>query len=312
VAIEDDPVPVDYMQWRARRIAGAMNNGMHAFPGAAREGSDDGMTTPPLRSIVPLAMPDAIARYPSLAGRTVLITGGGSGIGATMTALFADQGCTVACLDIADEPSRQLVAQVQAAGGNAHFHHCDVTDIAQLQQVIGEVERSHGPVRVLVNNAARDDRQDMNTANVDYWDQAMAVNLRHHFFAIQAVAPAMAEAGGGSVINLGSVSWMRGRPNMVGYTTAKAAINGLTRTMARELGPRGIRVNSLVPGAIVTERQRALWLTPELDGQYLELQALKFRLDPGDVARVALFLASDESRGCTGTNFVVDGGLTLN
>jgi NAD(P)-dependent dehydrogenase (short-subunit alcohol dehydrogenase family) len=152
----------------------------------------------------------------------------------------------------------------------------------------------------------------MNTADVDYWDQAMAVNLRHHFFAIQAVAPAMAEAGGGSVINLGSVSWMRGRPNMVGYTTAKAAINGLTRTMARELGPRGIRVNSLVPGAIVTERQRALWLTPELDGQYLELQALKFRLDPGDVARVALFLGSDESRGCTGTNFVVDGGLTLN
>lgn len=253
-----------------------------------------------------------IARYPSLAGRTVLVTGGGSGIGATLSALFAGQGCTVALLDIADGPSRLLAEQLRSEARNAFYHRCDVTDVALLQQTIREVERQHGPVKVLVNNAARDDRQDMMKATPAYWDDAMAVNLRHHFFAAQAVVPGMERVGGGSIINMGSVSWMRGRPNMVGYSTAKAAINGLTRTLARELGPRGIRVNSLVPGAIVTERQRALWRTPEIDREFIDLQALKFSLEASDVARVALFLASDESRGCTGANFVVDAGLTQN
>ena len=257
-------------------------------------------------------LPADLARYPSLAGKTVLITGGGSGIGAAMSALFAGQACRVALLDIADEPAQQLVARLRADGNDAAYYHCDVADVAMLQQAIGQVERAHGPVRVLINNAARDHRQDMMSASAAYWDQAMAVNLRHHFFATQAVVPAMEVAGGGSIINMGSVSWMRGRPDMVGYSTAKAAINGLTRTLARELGPRRIRVNALVPGAILTDRQRALWRTPEVDQQFLDLQALKFSLRASDVGRVALFLASEESRGCTGANFIVDAGLTQN
>jgi NAD(P)-dependent dehydrogenase (short-subunit alcohol dehydrogenase family) len=146
----------------------------------------------------------------------------------------------------------------------------------------------------------------------EYWRRALALNLDHQFFATQAVAKGMGERGQGSVVMLGSVSWMRGRPGMVGYTTAKAAINGMTRTLARELGPSGIRVNCIVPGAILTERQKTLWLTPELNQQFLDLQSLKFRLDASHVARMALFLGSDESEGCTGANFVVDAGLTQN
>ena len=146
----------------------------------------------------------------------------------------------------------------------------------------------------------------------EYWGRALALNLDHQFFATQAVSQGMARAGRGSVVMLGSISWMRGRPGMVGYTTAKAAINGMTRTLARELGPSGIRVNCIVPGAILTERQKQLWLTPELNQGFLDLQALKFRLDASHVARMALFLGSDESAGCTGANFIVDAGLTQN
>ena len=256
--------------------------------------------------------PVNLARYPSLVDKTILITGGGSGIGGAMSVLFAEQDCSVVILDIADGPSQRLVDDLRGAGTRAAHFHCDVTDIEALQRTIRAAVAAHGPVGVLVNNAARDDRQDLMTATVDYWDLAVAVNLRHHVFATQAVVPGMEAQGGGSIINLGSVSWMRGRPGMVGYSTAKAAINGLTRTLARELGPVNIRVNSLVPGATLTERQRALWLTPALDREFLDLQALKFRLEATDVARVALFLASDEARGCTGANFVVDAGLTQN
>jgi NAD(P)-dependent dehydrogenase (short-subunit alcohol dehydrogenase family) len=256
--------------------------------------------------------PEGLARYPSLAGRTVLITGGGSGIGAAMSVLFAAQGSRVAFLDIAQAPSRALESALRAEGRDATFYPCDVTDVAALQQAVRDVERDQGAVGVLVNNAARDDRQPLMSATVAYFDDAIAVNLRHHLFATQAVVPGMERLGGGAIINLGSVSWMRGRPGMVGYSTAKAAINGLTRTLARELGPRNIRVNAIVPGAIVTERQKALWRTPEADREFLDLQALKVRLEASDVARVALFVASDEARGCTGANFVVDAGLTQN
>ena len=162
------------------------------------------------------------------------------------------------------------------------------------------METRWGPIRVLVNNAARDDRHRIEDVTPDYWDENLAVNLRHHFFAAQAVAPAMAAAGGGSIINLGSVSWMRGRPSMTAYATAKAAISGMTRVLARELGDRNIRVNAIVPGAIVTERQLALWATPADEQRYLDQQCLKFRLSVDDVARTALFLASDESRAITG------------
>ena len=254
--------------------------------------------------------PDNLARYPSLVDKTILITGGGTGIGGAMSVLFAEQDCGVVLLDIADEPSLQLVAAMRGTGKRASYFRCDVTDIEALQRTIHSVEAEHGAIDVLVNNAARDDRQDLMTATLEYWDRAIAVNLRHHLFAVQAVVPGMQRKGAGSIINMGSVSWMRGRPGMVGYSTAKAGINGLTRTLARELGPMNIRVNSLVPGAVLTERQRALWSSPESNQQFLDLQALKFRLGESDVARVALFIASDEARGCTGANFVVDAGLT--
>lgn len=256
--------------------------------------------------------PDNLARYPSLVDKTVLITGGGSGIGAAMSLLFAVQDCRVAVVDVDDEVSRRWIGSMKHEGHRAEYFHCDVTDVDALQQTIRRVGAAYGAVDILINNAARDDRQELLSATLEYWDQAIAVNLRHHLFASQAVVPGMESRGGGSIINMGSVSWMRGRPGMVGYSTAKAAINGLTRTLARELGTRNIRVNSLVPGAVLTERQKALWLSPDLDRQFIDLQALKFRLTESDVARVALFIASDEGRGCTGANFVVDAGLTLN
>ena len=247
-----------------------------------------------------------LARYPDLAGRAVFVSGGGSGIGAAFVRAFAGQSCKVAFIDIADAPSRSLAAELGAA---VRYWPCDVRDIVALQAAIAEAGKVLGPIRVLVNNAARDDRHNFDDVTPEYWDDNQAVNLRHQFFAAQAVAAQMEGAGGGSIINLGSVSWMRGRPALAGYTTAKAAINGLTRTLARELGTRNIRVNCIVPGAIATERQRALWFSPEQEQRFIEQQCLKFRLSEDDVARAALFLASDEARGITGQNLIVDAGL---
>jgi NAD(P)-dependent dehydrogenase (short-subunit alcohol dehydrogenase family) len=246
------------------------------------------------------------ARYPDLAGRTVFVSGGGSGIGAAFVRAFAGQGARVAFIDIADAPSQALADEL---GATVQFRHCDVRNIAALRLAIAEAGNAFGPIRVLVNNAARDDRHKFDDVTPEYWDENQAVNLRHQFFAAQAVAPQMESAGGGSIINLGSVSWMRGRPEIAGYTTAKAAINGLTRTLARELGARNIRVNSIVPGAIATLRQRALWFSPEQEQRFIDQQCLKFRLSEDDVARTALFLASEEARGITGQNLIVDAGL---
>jgi NAD(P)-dependent dehydrogenase (short-subunit alcohol dehydrogenase family) len=254
-----------------------------------------------------MSTPYASVRYASLEGRTVLITGGASGIGEELVKAFTAQGCRVCLIDI-DASS----GAATAAGTGAAFHACDVTDIASLRQTIARIEDAMGALDVLVNNAGKDDRQAMADLEPEDWRRALSLNLDHQFFATQAVSPGMAAAGRGSVIMLGSISWMRGRPGMVGYTTAKAAINGMTRTLARELGPSGIRVNCIVPGAIVTERQLKLWTTPEQNQQFIDLQALKFRLDATHVARMALFLASDESSGCTGANFIVDAGLTQN
>ncbi|WP_201861544.1 SDR family NAD(P)-dependent oxidoreductase [Microvirga soli] len=247
------------------------------------------------------------AQYRSLDGRSVVVTGGASGIGEEMVKAFVAQGARVSFIDIAKDAGEALSGTTGAG-----FYACDVTDIPALREVLSVIESDQSGVDVLVNNAGKDDRHDMGEIEPDYWRRALALNLDHQFFATQAVSKGMAARGNGAIIMLGSISWMRGRPGMVGYTTAKAAINGMTRTLARELGPAGIRVNCIVPGAILTERQKKLWLTPELNQQFLDLQALKFRLDASHVAKMALFLASDESGGCTGANFIVDAGLTQN
>ncbi len=248
--------------------------------------------------------------YPSLDNRVVFVSGGGSGIGASLVEHFAGQGARVAFCDIDQASSEALVAQLSTICKHApRFGLCDVRDIDALQAHLRQVEAELGAIRVLVNNAGNDSRHKLAELTPAYWDNCLALNLKHQVFAIQQVAPGMAAAGGGSIINLGSVSWMRGRPNLVGYTSAKAAISGLSRTLARELGEGNIRVNTLVPGAIVTARQEALWRDAGEDQKFIELQCLKFRLDAGHVARSALFLAADDSNGITGQNIIVDGGL---
>ncbi|MCS4093979.1 SDR family NAD(P)-dependent oxidoreductase [Rhizobium sp. BK176] len=254
-----------------------------------------------------MSSPYDSVRYASLYGRNVLITGGASGIGEEMVKAFAEQGGRVSFIDIDAETGART-----AAATGTDFLSCDITNIDRLRSAISAVEDKHGAIDVLINNAGKDDRHPIGEVEPDYWRRALALNLDHQFFATQAASRRMAEQARGSVIMLGSISWMRGRPGMVGYTTAKAAINGMTRTLARELGPSGIRVNCIVPGAIVTERQLKLWTSPEQNQQFIDLQALKFRLDATHVARMALFLGSDESDGCTGANFVVDAGLTQN
>lgn len=247
--------------------------------------------------------------YPSLADRVTFVSGGASGIGAALVEHFAAQGAKVAFCDVDRESGEALERRLSGGRHPVRFRTCDVRDIPAYQACLAAVERELGAVRVLVNNAGNDTRHALGELTVGRWDDILALNLRHHVFAIQQVAPGMARAGGGSVVNLGSVSWMRGRPNLVGYTASKAAISGISRTLARELGEANIRVNALVPGAIVTERQAALWRSPEEDRRFVELQCLKFRLEPAHVARVALFLASDEAAGITGQNVIVDAGL---
>jgi NAD(P)-dependent dehydrogenase (short-subunit alcohol dehydrogenase family) len=251
-----------------------------------------------------------MTRYPSLAGRTVFVSGGGSGIGAALVGAFARQGCQVAFCDLDEAASAALVAALADEGlPKPWFVTCDVRDIAAYQHTLSRAAADLGPIRVLLNNAGNDARHDLAGLTPEYWHNCLAVNLNHHVFAIQQVAPGMAAAGGGAIINLGSISWMRGRPNLVGYTTAKAAIMGLTRTLARELGQDNIRVNALVPGAIATPRQEALWRNPSEDQRFIDLQCLKFRLLPEHVAKSALFLAADDSQGITGQNLIVDAGL---
>lgn len=254
--------------------------------------------------------PMQYASYPSLRDRAVFISGGSSGIGAELVRAFARQGARVAFCGTRPDGGRVLSDELAAAGLPApRYAACDVRDTEAYQALLHETMAALGPIRVLVNNAGRDERHAMEDVTPAFWDERLALNLKHYFFAIQAVAPAMAAAGGGSVINMGSVSWMRGRPYLVGYTTAKAAILGLTRTLARELGERRIRVNALVPGAIVTERQSALHRDTAADQAFLDAQCLKIRLDAGHVARATLFLAADDSDGMTGQHVLVDAGI---
>ena len=254
--------------------------------------------------------PRPYTRYASLAGKLVFISGGSSGIGAELVRAFAEQGARVAFCGTRPDGGQALIDEVVADGHAAPWYAaCDVRDIAAYQALLARLIAERGAVQVLINNAGRDDRHAMEDVTPEFWDDRLALNLKHYFFAIQAVAPGMAAAGGGSVINMGSVSWMRGRPNLVGYTTAKAGILGLTRTLARELGPRNIRVNALVPGAIVTERQTALHRDAAADQGFLDAQCLKVRLDSSHVARATLFLAADDSDGMTGQHVLVDAGI---
>ena len=249
------------------------------------------------------------AVYPSLKDRSVFITGGGSGIGAALVRHFAAQGSKVAFVDIAVAPSERLVADVAAAGDPGPlFIQCDLRDIEALRRAIRDAAAAHGPITVLVNNAANDERHTFDTVTPEYWDDRMAVNLRHQFFAAQAVYPMMKAAGGGSIINFGSVSWMIGQGGMPGYTAAKAAVMGLTRGLARDFGPDNIRVNSIAPGWIMTERQVSLWLDEAGERELMQRQCLKRKLYPEDMARIVLFLAADDSSAMTNQTYIADGG----
>lgn len=248
------------------------------------------------------------AIYPDLEGKLVLVTGGGSGIGAEIVRHFARQKARVAFVDIADGPSERLVEECRAAGGDVHFRHCDLTRIPALKTTIAEIRAALGPVQVLVNNAAHDERHPTETVSEELWDDRIAVNLKHQFFAAQAVLPDMKAAGAGVIVNFGSVSWMVGQGGMAAYTAAKSAVLGLTRSLARDYGAHGIRVNAVAPGWIMTERQIEKWLTPEGEAELMQRQCLKRKMVPADIAKFTVFLASDEASGCTNQHYVVDGG----
>ncbi|WP_299190695.1 SDR family oxidoreductase [uncultured Litoreibacter sp.] len=245
----------------------------------------------------------AFATYPSLEGKSVLVTGGAGGIGALTVEAFAAQGANVAFLDRDDEASR---AVAQKTG--AQFALCDLRDIPATQAAIETLAGKVGAFTVLANNAARDDRHNWADVTPDYWDERMDTNLRHMFFAIQAVAPGMIAAGGGSIINLGSNSWWEAGGGFPAYATAKAAVHGLTRTMARDLGDHRIRVNTVVPGWIMTDRQKELWATPEALEAHRQRQCLPDLIDPVYVARMVLFLASDDAAMCSANNYMVEAG----
>ncbi len=248
-------------------------------------------------------------KFPSLRGKCVLVTGGGSGIGAAIVESFVDQGARVAFVDIDRAASRALCDTLRAQYRAApHFKHCDITDIAAMQAAIDQVGRDLGDIAVLVNNAADDMRHAWQDVTPNYWDGRMAINLRPMFFAIQSVAPQMKRLGGGSIVNFGSISWKVRMGGAAAYTTAKAAVHGLTRGMARELGQDGIRVNTVLPGWVMTERQKKLWLDEAGEKLLDQEQCLKGRIAPIDVARLVMFLASDDARMCSAQEFTVDGG----
>ena len=252
----------------------------------------------------------AVATYPSLADKTVIVTGGGSGIGESITRHFAMQGARVGFLDISDEASNSLAKELTDQGHSVMYVHCDVTDTDALRQAIRSVSEAFGPVGVLVNNAAHDQRHKLEDVTPEYWDERIAINIKHQFFASQAVVDDMKKLGGGSIINMGSTSWMIGNGGMACYTASKSAVLGLSRSLARDLGEFNIRVNSIAPGWIMTERQKELWLTPEGEKDIFKNQCLKRFLEPEDIARPVLFFASDESAACTNQAYVVDGGWT--
>ncbi|KAH7134288.1 short chain dehydrogenase [Dactylonectria macrodidyma] len=267
-------------------------------------------------------MPTTFATYPSLRGQNVLITGGAEGIGAATVELFALQGSRVFFLDIADESARNTIQHVTSIFGKAHgrqeisfiqplFYHCDVTDLDTLKATVDQIEQAHGVIHVLINNAAAAGskaRLDTEKVTAEEWDFHCNVNLRHVFFLTQAVLPAMKRVGGGSIVNMGSITWRIPAAGQPIYGACKAAIMGLTRIQSKEVGPWNIRINSVMPGAIATQRQRDEVLTPDYRAEVMRSQSLQRDLVPEDVAKVIVFLGSDEASGVTGSTYVVDGG----
>lgn len=252
------------------------------------------------------------ARYPDLNGLPVLVTGGGSGIGASVVAHFAAQGARVGAIEINPEAAARTEEAVRReSGAGIRFEIVDLRDVAAMRGAVARLAGHLGTFRVLVNNAGDDARHAWRDMTPELWDDRFAVNARHQFFVSQAVAPAMGEAGGGSIINLGSISWMFGAAGVIAYTSAKSTVEGLTKSLARELGTLKIRVNSIAPGWVLTEKQiaRAEATDPSKFQAYLDRQCLKEHLEPADIARLALWLASNESRRCTGQTFIVDAGV---
>ena len=250
-----------------------------------------------------------LAVYPSLRGRRVFVTGGGSGIGAAVVSAFAEQGAQVAFIDVAEDASRSLAQQIVAAGHHAPWWQaCDVRDVSALQTAVALAAAALGDFSVLVNNVASDDRHTIESVTPDYYDERMAVNERPAFFAIQAVVPGMKRLGGGAIINFGSTGWQTKGSEYPCYAIAKSSVNGLTRGLAGSLGAHRIRINTVSPGWVMTERQIKLWLNDEGEAAIKRNQCLPDKLLPGDVARMVLFLASDDAAMCTAQEFKVDAG----
>lgn len=249
-------------------------------------------------------------RYPDLAGQGVLVTGGGSGIGAALVRGFTAAGARVAFLDIAEVESRTLVSELEGRVGHLpHYIRTDLRDIDALRRAVDEAAAVLGGLSVLVNNAARDDRHDLETVEPDYWDENQAVNLRHHFFAAQAAAPHMRAAGGGAIVNFSSIAFLLNMGEFPGYATAKAGIVGLTKSLAGRLGPDNIRVNAILPGMVLTERQKRLWIDEAAVAGGIARQCLKRSLIADDMVGPCLFLASEASGAITAQTLIVDGGM---
>ncbi|CAN7271162.1 SDR family NAD(P)-dependent oxidoreductase [Pseudoduganella sp. LjRoot289] len=250
-----------------------------------------------------------LAKFGSLRGKRVFITGGGSGIGESLVTAFAEQGALVGFVDIAKDASEALVERIAAAGHTAPlFRHCDITDIAALQNTVAELADKLGDFDVLVNNAANDQRHDAENVTLEYWNERIAINQRPMFFTCQSVLAGMKRKGGGSIINVSSISWHAKGAGYPVYATTKAAVVGLTRSLARDLGPHGIRVNTVTPGWVMTQRQVELWVDDAAEAEIKRMQCLPGKLMPAHVASMILFLAADDSAMCTSQEFIVDAG----
>ena len=249
-------------------------------------------------------------KYLDLKNKRVFISGGGSGIGASIVEHFCEQNSEVYFIDIDVKASNKLIKSIKKKKLKApNFIECNILDVKKLQKIIKDIITKKGPIHCLVNSAANDDRHSTDQVDEKYWDNRMNINLRHYFFAAQSVYKDMKELGWGTIVNIGSFSWMIAQGGMPGYTTAKSAIMGLTRTLARDLGVYNVRVNCIVPGWIITERQKKLWLTDEIKKNQLERQCIKRMLVPEDISKAVLFFASEQSSGCTAQNYVIDGGI---